>query len=402
MLKKYNVFDNNRFASCIILISFILSFAILRIIFDVQYLLVDWVLRIFLICSLLPLFIVAYKQNQYLVTYPLIIDKRRIFYKSILFIFQYIAILLLVRIFNRFVEGFYNSFIDDAWLFLPFFILLSPCYIYWVERKVPEHLQDEYSKMYYIIVNRVWDKEIVKIFLLKFLLKLIFVPFMYSGILNNLSILLYTPLDMEIKKFSLLLFNIGITFDMLVAIFGYLVSSSLVNNQIKDVDNNFIGWLFALLCYPPLVVISEFVNQQQDTLLWYDIIPENTILYFIFFILINSLWIIYWLSTAEFGMTFANLSYRRLVSTGVYRYTKHPAYLSKNIYWWLYTLPFCGVILFSIEWWQNVLGLVFTSLLYYGRALSEERYLKKFPEYRAYSESVKQHGILRILNKFKK
>ena len=96
-------------------------------------------------------------------------------------------------------------------------------------------------------------------------------------------------------------------------------------------------------------------------------------------------------------MTFSNLSYRRLINKGVYRYTKHPAYISKNIYWWLYTLPFMGVAFVSVEWWKNVLGLTFVSLIYYGRAKSEERHLMKFPEYRHYCNEIDKKGIFRWL-----
>lgn len=402
MFKKYNVFESNRFASCIIFFSFICSFVILRVLLNVHDLLVDWILRIFLIFSLLPLFIIAYLQNKNLAINSLLVDKRRIFYKTVLFILQYIAILLLARFFNYFSHGFYNPFIDDAWLFLPFFIFLAPLYIYWVERKVPEHIYDEYSQIYYMIQNKKFNRIIIKKFLLKFAIKIVFVPFMYSGILNNFSHLFALRLTMDMENLSLLFLNLGITFDMLIGIFGYFVSSALIHNQVKDIDENIIGWFFALMCYPPLVVLSELINQQQDNLLWYDIIPENTIFYVLFFIILNALWIIYLLSTVEFGMTFANLSYRKLVDTGVYRYTKHPAYISKNVYWWMYTLPFCGTVLFSVPWWQNILGLIFVSLLYYGRALSEERHLRKFSEYKAYCDRIEQCGLFSLNRWFKK
>lgn len=112
---------------------------------------------------------------------------------------------------------------------------------------------------------------------------------------------------------------------------------------------------------------------------------------------INLLWVVYWLATFEFGMTFSNLSWRGLINKGVYRYTKHPAYISKNLYWWLNTLPFCGVTLFSLAWWQNILGLTFVSLIYYGRAWSEEKHLNNFSDYRKYSQRIDKIGIFRYI-----
>lgn len=402
MLQKYNVLENNRYASLVILFCFILGLALSDFFLSVwgwsEYL----VSRFLLAISILPLFYFAYVQNHMVGYSDYVVDKNRIFYKSVIFVLQYIAILLSARFFSGFSEGFYQNFINDAWLFLPFFLVLTPLYIYWVEKKIPQASQDEYAQIYLMVKGKYLDKFVLRKFMFKFLLKIIFIPYMYSGVLNNLLYLIHTPIVMNSEKIGLLLFNLGLTFDMLIAVFGYLFSSSLINNQLKEIDDNIISWTFALLCYPPLYSITEYINQQQDVLIWSDIIPKDTVWYWLFFVVLNTLWVVYWLSTIEFGMTFSNLSYRRLINTGVYRYTKHPAYLSKNLYWWLYTLPFFGVAFFSVDWWKNILGLLFLSLLYYGRAMSEEKFLKSFPEYQQYCEKIETSGLFSKINISKK
>lgn len=95
----------------------------------------------------------------------------------------------------------------------------------------------------------------------------------------------------------------------------------------------------------------------------------------------------------SFGLRFSNLSWRGLVDSGPYRYTKHPAYISKNLYWWLHTVPFVGVSS-SLDLWRNILGLSFVSLVYYLRAKTEERHLMAFPEYAAYAARIEQDGLL--------
>ena len=37
---------------------------------------------------------------------------------------------------------------------------------------------------------------------------------------------------------------------------------------------------------------------------------------------------------------FSNLTHRGIITNGPYRYSKHPAYLAKNLSWWLVSMPF--------------------------------------------------------------
>ena len=45
--------------------------------------------------------------------------------------------------------------------------------------------------------------------------------------------------------------------------------------------------------------------------------------------------LIYLLATFAFGVRFSNLTHRGILTNGPYRYTKHPAYIAKNISWWM-------------------------------------------------------------------
>lgn len=347
----------------------------------------------------MPLLIVAYIQNP---------DKRdkyslnpvnmvRIKSKAIVLLLQFVAIYVYAFTVTQIVLAEYATFVTDLFLSFPVVIVFIIGYVYMVDRRLSQP-ENDYAKIGAMLNKRIpLDKIILQNFLLKTAVKIVFVPFMYSGFLGNLSIVLNTAWHFNASAISLLLFNFGSSIDMLIGIFGYLFSSAIINNQIIDTDSNLLGWIFALLCYPPLVWIMRQVNDQQDSLIWRQLIPQDSIWYWVLFAVINITWIVYWLATFEFGMTFSNLSYRRLIDKGVYRYSKHPAYVAKNIYWWLYTLPFMGVAFVSVEWWKNILGLTFVSLIYYGRAKSEERHLMKFPEYRQYCNQIEKKGIFRWL-----
>lgn len=394
-----SVHRHPRQASIILIMSFFIWYLISKILL-IDYLSLDVLIRVWLLVCLLPLFIVAYIQNPHRKKQPLNpINSTRIKSKSIVFLSQLVGIYLYAFIVTESGVSIYAAFVNDLFLFFPLIIVMSIGYIYFVDRRLLDP-EDEYAKIGAMLNKSMpLDKALLKIFILKTAVKFVFIPFMYSGFLGNLAAIFDTAWQFNAAAINLLIFNIVISLDMLIAIFGYLFSSGIINNRIVDTDSNLLGWIFALLCYPPLVWIMHQVNDQQDNLIWQDIIPQDSIFYWLFFLAINISWIIYWLATFEFGMTFSNLSWRRLIDTGVYRYTKHPAYIAKNIYWWLYTLPFMGIAFASAAWWQNILGLTFVSLIYYGRAKSEERHLRKFVEYRQYCDQIDQTGIFRWLKK---
>jgi steroid 5-alpha reductase family enzyme len=105
-------------------------------------------------------------------------------------------------------------------------------------------------------------------------------------------------------------------------------------------------------------------------------------------------------ASVQFGIRWANLTYRGLISGGVYRISKHPAYLFKNISWWLISLPF--LIAPGTDWKYSLTGcalLIGNNTIYYLRAKTEEQHLSRYPEYRAYALWMEDHGWLRFLGK---
>lgn len=395
---KFSVNNYPRQASTVLALSFLCGYLLFKYYFA-DYFSIESLTRIWLIICVAPLLILAYLQNPHKRNKQQLnsINNTRVKSKVLVVLLQLIAVYLYAFAITQVGFASYATFINDLFLFFPYLIILIIFYVHFVDRRLLEP-DDEYAKIGKMLNREIpVDKKVLKHFILKTLVKAVFVPFMYTGFLGNLSLLLNTAWQFNADAISLLLFNFGISIDMLIGIFGYLFSSAIINNKIIDTESNLLGWVFALLCYPPLFWIMHKVNDQQDSLTWSDLLPHDSLTFWIVFLVINLTWIVYWLATFEFGMTFSNLSYRRLIDKGVYRYTKHPAYISKNLYWWLYTLPFMGVAFISIEWWKNILGLIFVSLIYYGRAKSEERHLMKFAEYRAYSYKIKKRGIFRWL-----
>jgi protein-S-isoprenylcysteine O-methyltransferase Ste14 len=103
--------------------------------------------------------------------------------------------------------------------------------------------------------------------------------------------------------------------------------------------------------------------------------------------------LIYVWATVAFGPRFSNLTHRGIITSGPYRFMKHPAYVSKNIAWWLVAIP--GFLASGLaEGLARAGMLAIVSLIYLLRARAEERMLSRDPAYRDYAGSVAAHGLL--------
>lgn len=284
------------------------------------------------------------------------------------------------------------TFNFDYLLALPLLLLIAPWYVRWAEHISPSGC-DGYARLGQLILRqRHWQWSEQKELLLAWLVKLVFIPLMYSWLMMATEDLLAFDWALAPSPLIMGLFMYGLAADLLIATAGYLFATRLLGNAVISTDKSWSGWLICLLCYPPLIWIYQQVKQQSNDLIWTDWLQPDQLLFWFWAAAVTLTWLMYWFSTLHFGLRFANLSWRGLVSTGPYRWVKHPAYLSKNLYWWLYLVPFYGVTN-GYELTRNLLGLCFVSLVYFLRAYTEERHLMQFAEYRDYAYHMRNHGL---------
>lgn len=284
------------------------------------------------------------------------------------------------------------SFNFEYAVLLPFLIYLTPFYINFVEKKLPKQNDAYYFFGQFVLGKRHWCWQEQKQLILSWLVKLIFIPLMYAWLVFSVESYLLHEWSLSSKSWIEGLFLFGLSVDLLIASAGYIFASRLLNNEVLSTDSSWLGWISCLICYPPLIYVFLKVKQQTNDIVWNDWLTTSDVLYWIWAFFIISSWLIYWMSTISFGLKFSNLSWRGLVNTGPYRYAKHPAYLSKNIYWWLHAVPFIGVTS-SYELIRNFSGLLFVSFVYYLRAYTEEKHLLRFIEYQDYYDYMKMRNI---------
>ena len=175
---------------------------------------------------------------------------------------------------------------------------------------------------------------------------------------------------------------------------GYLSTSENINGQIRSVDKTVLGWLSALVCYPPLsvLVIDTWLLYKtgSDWTRWFS---ETSPLAWLWGGAIVFLTAIYTWSSVAFGPRFSNLTNRGIITNGPYRWGKHPAYLCKNLSWWLMFVPFLGNETRS-EALLHCLALLGVNAIYVLRAWTEERHLRSDEHYRAYAHWIAHHGLV--------
>lgn len=174
---------------------------------------------------------------------------------------------------------------------------------------------------------------------------------------------------------------------------GYLLASERLGSHVRSVDATWSGWMSALCCYPPLsvLVFGQWLVY-RDGVQWEDWIPVDSVMSWLWGGAILVLTGIYVWATVVFGPRFSNLTHRGIVTAGPYRWLRHPAYLSKNLSWWLISVPFVSTISTTVAV-LHCLALLGVNGIYWARAVTEERHLRRDPEYVAYAQWIDRNGL---------
>jgi protein-S-isoprenylcysteine O-methyltransferase Ste14 len=187
------------------------------------------------------------------------------------------------------------------------------------------------------------------------------------------------------NAYYVMLYHLIFFVDVSLAIIGYTFASRWLDNRTKSVDITLGGWIVALMCYPPMNsgFAGKFINYSLPET--HPVITSE-IGRMIIMALTLLLFSIYVWSTIALSFKFSNLTNRGIVTTGPYSIVRHPAYISKNLAWWLENT-------FVLSNFWAAVALFGWNIIYILRALTEERHLLKDPKYQAYCRKVKYRFI---------
>jgi protein-S-isoprenylcysteine O-methyltransferase Ste14 len=189
------------------------------------------------------------------------------------------------------------------------------------------------------------------------------------------------------------LITVMFTLDVAFATVGYILTFRPLDAHIRSANPFAAAWMAALICYPPFVLMADGgpLDYHPGTADWVYWLADHQWLRAVWGGMLVALTGTYAWSTVAFGLRFSNLTHRGTVTHGPYAWSQHPAYLSKNLFWWLSTVPMLSTGSL-VDGARATLLMAAVSGVYYWRARTEERHLSADPHYRAYHAWMTRHG----------
>lgn len=296
-----------------------------------------------------------------------------------------------------YADAFYDPFREAALAVLPFLALVSPFYVAFVDRRQVQP-EDGYVDLYRLLSGRLpEDRSQLVVLGQGWLVKAFFLPIMFVFLTQNIEALQVDAASGAFDSFDSFYaaaYDLLYLWDLIPAFVGYLLTLRLLDSQIRSVDPTVSGWLVCLVCYPPFwsAVMWQYLDYDGEGLFWRDFVGWSPVLTVLWGSAILALLAVYVWATAMFGTRFSNLTHRGILTGGPYRWLRHPAYVSKNLSWWLISVPFLGRDGLGPALRSSLL-LAAVSGIYYLRARTEERHLRHDPVYRQYSDYIDAHGL---------
>ena len=283
----------------------------------------------------------------------------------------------------------------------PLFALSIP-YVLWLDRSLTEPRDHAWHFGAMLLGREPYDPDEVKKHWRAWIIKGFFGAFMISILPGGFAAVVsadLTDIANQPVRFAMILIELLFVIDVQIGTVGYLLTLRPLDAHIRSGNPYLAGWVAALICYPPLVYAfmgaNGMIAYEVNTPGWAHWFGDHPALLWAWGGLLVCLTGIYAWATVIFGMRFSNLTYRGVITNGPYRFTRHPAYLSKNLFWWCSTLPFLVTSGSPVDVIRNTVFLACVSGVYYWRARTEEAHLLgEDAKYREYHAWMQQHGLI--------
>ncbi|WP_423228915.1 methyltransferase family protein [Sphingomonas jatrophae] len=280
---------------------------------------------------------------------------------------------------------------------VPWLVALSVPYVLWLDRKLVEP-RDGAWHFGLMLLGRgaLADRARIVEHARSWAVKGFFTAFMISIVPGNWMDVVQRSLPSLSNPAALASWLIAVMFliDVAFATVGYLLTMRPLDSHIRSANPYAAGWTAALICYPPFILMNaggplDYHSGGAEWGYWFEGSPR--ILGAIGLVL-AALTAVYAWATVAFGLRFSNLTHRGILTHGPYALTKHPAYLAKNVFWWISSLPMLTTTNSWSDAVRNTAILAAVSGVYYWRARTEERHLSADPDYVAYAAWARDHA----------
>jgi len=307
------------------------------------------------------------------------------------------VIALLYFSFRTYRDADYNLYFGVLLGLGPVILTAAIVYVFYVDRYMRDPHDTLWHAGQWVLGRDGTDPEMLREHARSWTIKGFFLALMFAGTPGQLTFvtdvslanILANPADAALWAIELMFL-----FDVSYALIGYVVTSRLLDAHIRSSNPYASAWVYALICYPPFLVMGTWGPlSYRGELSWVGWFAGNNTALALWGAGLVLLSAFYAWATVIFGLRFSNLTHRGILTNGPFRYFKHPAYLTKNIFWWLVFMPFLSVD-GPVEVVRNCVLLLGVNFIYFMRARSEEWHLMEDPDYRAYSAWIAENGVL--------
>ena len=277
----------------------------------------------------------------------------------------------------------------------PVLFAASVPYVLWIDRRLAQPRDGAWHLGAWLLGQGGVEREAVWAHLRSWGVKAFFLPFMLGIVPAGFGALVRWEWRADPVSIAGGLITVMFVIDVAFATVGYLLTFRPLDSHIRSASPYAAGWTAALICYPPFVLMEAGgpLDYHPGTAEWSWWFAGYPVVLAGFGVVLVALTATYAWATVAFGLRFSNLTHRGILTHGPYAWTRHPAYLSKNLFWWVSTVPILstGSLVDAVRA-TLILGAV--SGVYWWRAKTEERHLSADPDYRAYGAWIDRHGLI--------
>lgn len=302
-------------------------------------------------------------------------------------------------LFPEYRGGWYGGYFLGAGLCMAVAVCLSPVYFWVVARWLTHEDCALYQMGRFVIHGRVLPGagSVLRAGALSWGVRGFFLPLMWVYFVRDVERYLTVPLvwRWDVLACYQQVIDALYTVDVGFVLVGYICCSRLFGTAARSTDSTVRGWVIAVVCYQPFWSLYGrlYFAYHLPNYDWWGWLKHSPALASLWACAIVALTALYVWATLVFGPRFSNLSNKGVVTAGPYRWLRHPAYVSKNLSWWLISVPWMAAGGWS-EGLRHCLMLAGVNCIYAARAWTEELHMRQDPAYRAYACWVDQHGLV--------
>jgi hypothetical protein len=306
-------------------------------------------------------------------------------------------------LFPEYRRSNYVPFFDFAKMLLPWLAGAAIPYFIIIDYFMVQP-RDGYWQMGMLVLGQLGkiNRKKLSQHVLGWMVKIFFLPLMFISTVLNVDFIKnydYATIFDSYARFHHFSYNFMYVVDVLFITCGYILTIRLFDSHIQTTEPTFLGWFVALECYEPFWAFSGTLYfNYSHTMKWEHWFGGHPTIYALWGIGILFMVFVYVYASIPFGIRFSNLTNRGILTNGPYRFCKHPAYVSKNLSWWMISMPFMfnGLPGESIRLSLLLLGVNF---IYFMRARTEERHLSQDPNYVEYATIMNNRSVFAWVGK---